>query len=241
MNHSRPLRASRAMPPPLGSATADAAHHRDGTGGPVSITQVVSERSTAVAPPGGVEVAGHRQGRTRPATALTMEGVEGCVRLRPCWPSRATPAATAWNRLRTDHATHDAAPGPRETQRWNTRAVGDLPANAHRPSSAVLTSSPPRGSTRTRPGRRTDPNYLLVGLVRRGVCRRRTHSHWLRGRPIDAGTATTAHAQLLTEGHAPCACAKTSPSPYDGDTTALRITIDTRTAVSTRPLAPLQV
>jgi site-specific DNA recombinase len=40
---------------------------------------------------------------------------------------------------------------------------------------------PADGGTRT---------YLLVGLVRCGVCGRRMHSHWLRGRPATgAGTA----------------------------------------------------
>lgn len=90
-----------------------------------------------------------------------------------------------WNRQRTDHATRDADLGPCRVQRWNTTEQWVVSQQIAHP--AIVSEddfvaaqrvnanpTPAEGGTRT---------YLLVGLVRCGLCGRRMHSHWLRGRP----------------------------------------------------------
>jgi site-specific DNA recombinase len=125
-----------------------------------------------------------------------MDPTRNRHRARDGWSVRTVAAILAnprytgrqvWNRQRTDHDLpgHDDQPGRGKVMRWNTTdqwVISKILAHA-----ALVTetdfvaaqhinavAAPKDGTTR---------EYLLVGLVRCGHCRRRMDAHWVHGRP----------------------------------------------------------
>ncbi|MCX5562017.1 recombinase family protein [Streptomyces sp. NBC_00038] len=119
-----------------------------------------------------------------------------------------------WNRQRTDHDLIDPANtslGHRDTMRWNTPAdwiISTAPAHPALVSEAdFITVQHLHADRPTAPGR----TYLLAGLLRCGVCKRRMESCWAR-RPAyrcrHGHSSATPPAPLI--GHPTPTCVRTA-------------------------------
>ncbi|MFF3377611.1 recombinase family protein [Streptomyces sp. NPDC002680] len=86
-----------------------------------------------------------------------------------------------WNRQRTDHVLIDpenTGLGHRDIMRWNTPTDWIISTQPAHP--ALVSEADFIAAQHTRANRETAPKraYLLAGLLRCGVCRRRMESHW---------------------------------------------------------------
>jgi DNA invertase Pin-like site-specific DNA recombinase len=124
-----------------------------------------------------------------------MDASRNRHRTRDEWSLRTVAAILAnprytgrqvWNRQRTDHdtPTTSARPGRGKVLRWNTAdqwVISKQPAHPALVSEADYVAAQHVNASPT-PSEGTGDRYLLVGLVRCGVCQRRMDSHWVHDR-----------------------------------------------------------